>query len=126
MYAVEELAKIDEAEYLTAYYNYTDFDPVMPPAIVSLTANPDMDISKDNPAVINATIIEDYYLEEIILFSGEKVESNETTNIYELRSIEWIPSDEWIFVGNNTYNITEEWNATAIGSYVEEDGGFCQ
>ena len=123
LYAVEELAKIDEAEYLTAYYNYTDFDPVMPPAIVSLTANPDMDISKGNPTVINATIIEDY-LEEIILFSGEKVESNETTNIYELRSIEWIPSDEWIFVGNNTYNITEEWNATAIGSYVEEDGGF--
>ena len=123
LYAVEELAKIDEAEYLTAYYNYTDFDPVMPPAIVSLTANPDMDISKGNPAVINATIIEDY-LEEIILFSGEKVESNETTNIYELRSIEGIPSDEWSSVRDNTYNITEEWYATAIGSYVEEDGGF--
>ena len=80
-------------------------------------------ISKGNPTVINATIIEDY-LEEIILFSGEKVESNETTNIYELRSIEWIPSDEWSSVRDNTYNITEEWNATAIGSYVEEDGGF--
>ena len=123
LYAAEEWAKIDEAEYLTANYHYTDFDPVMPPAIVSLTANPNTNISKDYPAVIKATITGDY-LKDIILFSGEKVESNETTNIYELRSIKWIPSDEWSFVRNNTCNITEEWNATAIGSYIEEEGGI--
>jgi len=36
--AAEARKEIDEAEYLTADYHYTDFDPVMPPAIVSVTA----------------------------------------------------------------------------------------
>jgi hypothetical protein len=121
LYTVEEREKIDEADYLTANYNYTDFDPVMPPAIVSLTVNPNMNINKDNPAMINTTIIGDC-LREITLFSGERVKSNENTNTYELRSIEWIPIDEWFFVGNNTYNITEEWNATTIS--FTEDGYY--
>jgi len=106
--------------YTTPHYNYTDFDPVMPPVIISLTANPNTNISKDNPTMINATIIGDY-LREIIFFSGEKVESNENTNTYELKSIEWIPSSKWNFVGNNTNNISVAWNATTIGSFIEEE-----
>jgi hypothetical protein len=120
---VEEWAEIDDAEYLTSEYHYTDFDPVLHPAIVSLTASPNTNISKDNPAMISTTVMGDYF-REIILFAGEKVESNETTNTYELRSYEQVPLDEWVFVGNNTYDLTAEWNATAIGSCVEEEGDY--
>jgi hypothetical protein len=119
LYEAEEWVEIDEAEYPTADYHYTDFDPVIPPTIVGVTAAPNVNISKDNPAMINATISGDY-LSGMILFAGEKVESTETTTIYELRSYEWIPSDEWLFVGSNTYTISAQWNATAIGTYVEE------
>jgi len=84
-----------------------------PPVVKDLTVTPSTDISVNNPATINATIIEEN-LEEVTLMLAEQTEVTEQNKTYEFRMARGVPPSEWSYVGYNTYNISIEWNATGF------------